>query len=86
MSKETVRVTACPLCRGVHTYALEVERAIVLSVHTRRKKSEPPSAVKITSRFTCPVHDRHYDASFHLQDTSADRIRAVSVVGLVRKP
>ena len=82
MSKETVCIQNCPHCRGVHTYTLEVERAIVIQVLTTHKKHEKPSRVKVTQLFVCPLRNEQYQASFYLQDTSSDRIRAVAVIGL----
>ncbi len=82
MSQEIIRIQKCPRCKGAHTYRLEVERTHCMRVITRRKKGEQPTAVRITSQLICPVRDEHYQESFYLKDTSADRIRAVSVLGL----
>jgi hypothetical protein len=85
MSEETIRVRTCPHCKGAHTYRLEVERARVITMSTSRKKGEHPSTVKITSRLLCPLRDEPYQASFYLKDTASDRIKAVSVIGLMRE-
>jgi len=85
MSEETVLVEICPHCRGAHTYRLLVARAVTLSVLPPSKKREKPSNVEVTQVFVCPLKDQTYEASFYLQDTSSDRIRAVSVIGLVEE-
>ena len=81
MSEETVRIEHCPHCRGAHVYRLEVERAIALRVPTRKKR-EQPSTIKTTQVFICPLQNEQYQASLVLEDTSSDRIRAVTVIGL----
>jgi Zn-finger nucleic acid-binding protein len=83
MSKEIVRIEMCPHCRGAHAYQLEVERANIIKVLRTHKKGEKPSRVKVCPHFVCPVRNEQYQVSFYLQDTSSDRIRAVSVIGLV---
>ena len=83
MSEETIHVSSCPYCKGAHTYRLEVERARVLMMPSNQKKREPETTVKITSQIFCPLNDEQYQVSYYLQDTSSDRIRAVSVIGLV---
>jgi hypothetical protein len=82
MSEETVLVEICPHCRGAHTYRLNVERAVRLKVPSLSKKRETASNVEINQIFVCPLKDQTFEASFYLQDTSFDRIRAVSVIGL----
>ncbi|HME42792.1 MAG TPA: hypothetical protein VKF36_06880 [Syntrophorhabdales bacterium] len=81
MSEETVRIEHCPHCRGAHVYRLEVERAIALTVVTRKRR-EKPTKVKTTQLFICPLQNEQYRASLILEDTSSDRIRAVTVIGL----
>jgi Zn-finger nucleic acid-binding protein len=85
MSKETVRIEMCPHCRGAHAYQLEVERANIIKVLRTHKKGEKPSRVKVSPHFVCPVRNEKYQVSLYLQDTSSDRIRAVSVIGLVEE-
>ena len=85
MSRETFRIGICPYCRGAHTYQLEVERAVLMRMPGTRKKHEKPSKVEVTQLFFCPLKNEEYEVQFHLQDTSADRIRAVSVIGLVEE-
>ena len=85
MSKETVHIPLCPHCRGGHAYTLEVARAIVPEVLTPRKKRGEPTRVKVTRPFACPLKNEYYQASFYLHDTSSDRIRAVSVIGLAEE-
>jgi hypothetical protein len=82
MSKETIRIEHCPYCKCAHTYKLEVERAIIIKVLITHKKRENPSRVKVTQSFLCPSNDEQYRASFYLEDTSSDRIKAVAVIGL----
>ena len=85
MSEETVLVETCPHCRGAHTYRLTVERAVRLKVPSLSKKREKPSNVEVTQVFVCPLKNQTYEASFYLQDTSSDRIRAVGIIGLVEE-
>jgi hypothetical protein len=85
MSKETIRIETCPHCRGAHTYTLEVERAHIIKVPTTRKKHEKPSSVKLSPHLICPLKNEYYQVTFYLQDTSSNRIRAVSVIGLVEE-
>jgi hypothetical protein len=85
MSEEAVLVKVCPQCKAPHTYKLSVERAIRLKVPSLTKKREKPSSVGITLVFVCPFKNQTYEASFYLQDTSSDRIRAVRVMGLAEE-
>ncbi|HVN23336.1 MAG TPA: hypothetical protein VMT71_05155 [Syntrophorhabdales bacterium] len=85
MSEETIQVQVCPHCKGHHRYRLQVERAKTLITARKGKKGEQPSVIRITSRLMCPLHEKNYQVSFDLQDTSADRIRAVSVLGPARE-
>jgi hypothetical protein len=85
MSKETVRIETCPHCRGAHTYKLEVERNNTIKTPATRKKHEKPSRVAVTLRLVCSLKKEYYHVSFYLQDTSSDRVRAVSVIGLVEE-
>jgi hypothetical protein len=85
MSEETVLVEMCPHCQGEHVYRLNVERAVRLRVPSLSKKREQPSSVKVTQVFVCPLKNQQYEVSFYLQDRSSDRIRAVSVIGLVEE-
>jgi hypothetical protein len=81
MGVETVLIEHCPHCRGAHSYRLEVERAVIIKV-LDSKKREKPSTMKTTQLFTCPLQNEQYRASLYLQDTSSDRIKAVTVIGL----
>jgi hypothetical protein len=81
MGIETIRIEHCPHCRGSHSYKLEVERTIIIKV-LGVKKREQSSTVKTTQRFICPLKNEPYQASLNLHDTSSDRIRAVTVIGL----
>ncbi len=84
MSEETIHVQSCPYCKGAHTYRLEVERAkLMMMTPTNHKGRERESTVKITSHIFCPLNDEQFQVSYYLQDTSSDRIRAVSVIGLL---
>ena len=83
MSQETIHVQSCPYCKGAHTYQLEVERARAIMTPVNQKSRERESTVKITSDIFCPLNDEQFQVSYYLQDTSSDRIRAVSVIGLV---
>jgi hypothetical protein len=85
MSEETILVKKCPHCKAPHTYNLSVERAVRLKVPSLSKKREKPSSVEITQVFVCPFKNQTYEASFCLQDTSFDRIRAVRVMGLAEQ-
>ena len=84
MSIEKIRIEHCPHCRGSHSYRLEVERALIMKVRTG-KKHEPPTTVKTTQVFTCPLKNEQYQASLYLEDTSFDRIKAVAVIRLARE-
>jgi hypothetical protein len=57
----------------------------MLEVPTTHKRHKEPNKVKITRSFACPLRRDHYQASFYLNDTSSDRIRAVSVIGLAEE-
>jgi hypothetical protein len=85
MSDETVKIKGCPHCGNAHTYALEVERAIVLKNILMDDTSEQPRRVKITRLFICPENNEQYQGTFYLYDTSSDRIQNVSVTGLVEE-
>ena len=81
MSEERVRIERCPHCQSAHIYRLEVERTVIMKVSTGKQR-EKPTSVKTSQIFTCPSKNERYRASLLLEDTSSDRIRAVTVIGL----
>lgn len=82
MSEETVEIEDCTHCGGSHPYALKVERVILIKMLIASDMFERPRSVKVTRLFVCPVKNKQYQATFYLEDTSSDRIKKVTVIGL----
>ena len=82
MSTETVVIEECTHCGRTHTYALEVERVVFIKMLTMSDMSERPRSVKLTRLFVCPVKNEQYQATFYLEDSSPNRIKEVTVIGL----
>ena len=82
MGTEYLDIPKCPKCGNKHRYKLKVERSIVMKLLTRSGMIENPRRVKVTRLFTCPLRNEDFEATFILTDTSSDRIKEVSVLGV----
>ena len=82
MSTEYLEIPKCPKCSDGHRYKLNVERSIVMKMLTADDMNESPRSVKITRLFTCPIKNEEFQVKFVLYDTSSDRIKDVTVIGI----
>jgi len=86
MAEEKLEIPKCPLCGEKHTYRLEVERTYVIKyiqISTNNDLRETPKPVKFTRIFVCPTKNEKFQASFILYDGSNDRIKSVTVGGVI---
>lgn len=81
MGEETIRIDSCPICKGIHIYRLDVDRAVFLKMMTPGDMYERSRNVRVTRIFICPKENEQFQATFYLQDTSSDRIKSVSIIG-----
>jgi len=81
---EKLKIKNCPICKGNHTYKLEVERTFVMKmiVCSPGKEEEKPQQQRFTRIFVCPEKNEKFQASFTLFETSDDRIKSVKVEGM----
>ena len=82
MGTEYLEIPKCPRCGDRHRYKLKVERAIVMKWLIMSDMRERPHRVRITRLFTCPSKNEDFEATFILTDTSSNRIKEVSVLGI----
>ena len=82
MSAEYIDIPNCPKCSLSHRYKLEVDRSVVVKMITMDDMQERPRSVRVTRIFTCPETDEEFQGRLVLTDTSSDRIKNVTVVGV----
>jgi hypothetical protein len=83
MAEEKLEIPKCPICGEKHTYRLEVERTYIIKIFTDKDLREAPRPVKFTRIFICPTKNEKFQASFILYDSSNDRIKSVTVGGVI---
>lgn len=85
-SREEVTIARCPHCSASHTYALDVERSVVMHLMTLGMERAAPTRRTFTRLFACPAKNEHYEADVTLIESASDRIQSVSVAEAVEKP
>lgn len=79
--EENIEIEQCPVCKGSHSYALQVRRSLIFKMMTPGDAAEQPRSVRVTRVFVCPAKGQQFKATITLFDTSVNRIEDVSVKG-----
>jgi len=80
---DTIDIGPCPLCGGVHHYALRVERSKVSHFMPAGDEAQEKSFVRL---FVCPKENEHYQSTLSLIVEPGWRIKSVEVGGMVEDP
>jgi hypothetical protein len=73
IDRESVTISACPMCGASHTYPLRVERSQVL------RAPKTPPANRFTRLFVCPAKQADFQATFEVRHIPGTRIARVEV-------
>jgi hypothetical protein len=81
--EDTVLISNCPLCKGSHTYQLDVERTYYSAFTPSFSSRDSPKLARFTRFFICPSKNKKFQASFELPVRFGSMIKSVTVESVV---